>query len=512
MINKTFSIIISILLLFYCMSCDDLVNSYQSADLNNAQDVINGNNNENGEDNATQAPKLLNLTISRAALFPVFSPDTLTYTTEVSYETNYITVTPTVAGAGATVKVNGASVVSATASAPVQLDMGTNEIDVTVTSADNAFTKTYTVLVKRGLNIVTISTIRGLRAPKYGQTPVTVIDETEQFTGTVTWSPDHYIPAANTVYTAVISLTPKTGYTFNGIPSNVFSVEGAVSAGNSANAGIVTAMFDEPNSDANLASLDFTKGILQPAFDPGRVSYLNAPVPFSDRANPTYNDTQSVSLTATAAQSDSTITVNGVEVVSGTVFTMNNLSVGANTATIVVTAENGITTRTYTVEVYRAIPVFKTGAGAISGYTLNPNEDGATQHGVSWPSPRFTADGPDSIRDEMTGLVWLKNPDSTTRTWSNAITYCEGLSNSYSDWRMPNVRELRSLVHHGQSSPVTWLNSQGFTNFKVSHYWSSTTSSNTSSALMLRMRFGNILHGDKSGDQLFVLPVRSSTP
>ncbi|MDA3901730.1 MAG: cadherin-like beta sandwich domain-containing protein, partial [Spirochaetes bacterium] len=131
-----------------------------------------------------------------------------------------------------------------------------------------------------------------------------------------------------------------------------------------------------PSTNAALASLAFTKGMLQPVFSAGTTNYLNAPVPFSSEASPAYNDTQSVTVTATTANSGATITVNGTSVTSGSAFTINNLDVGKNNATVVVTAQDGVTKTTYTVEVYRAIPVFKTGAAELTGYTFVAGEDG----------------------------------------------------------------------------------------------------------------------------------------
>lgn len=92
---------------------------------------------------------------------------------------------------------------------------------------------------------VTKPAIGGVTAPAVGETPVTAITEGKQFTGTVTWSPDladgKFGP--QTVYTATITLTPKVGYTFEGVAANFFTVAGATSVSNEANSGVVTAVF-----------------------------------------------------------------------------------------------------------------------------------------------------------------------------------------------------------------------------------------------------------------------------
>jgi hypothetical protein len=44
----------------------------------------------------------------------------------------------------------------------------------------------------------------------------------------------------------------------------------------------------------------------------------------------------------------------------------------------------------------------------------------------------------------------------------------------YSDWRLPTVTELLSLVNYAESDQATWLTSQTFTNVQSNIYWSST--------------------------------------
>ena len=78
---------------------------------------------------------------------------------------------------------------------------------------------------------VSISAINGVTAPVYGATPVTTITETEQFTGVVSWFPVSSTFAANTVYTAYITITPKEGYTLFGTPMFFFTVSGVDSTG-----------------------------------------------------------------------------------------------------------------------------------------------------------------------------------------------------------------------------------------------------------------------------------------
>lgn len=91
--------------------------------------------------------------------------------------------------------------------------------------------------------IVNIAAIPGVTAPARGAVPATTITETAQYIGSVTWSPADNPFAAGTVYTATVTLTPKDGYTLNGVGENFFTVAGATSVSNAANSGVITAGF-----------------------------------------------------------------------------------------------------------------------------------------------------------------------------------------------------------------------------------------------------------------------------
>ena len=90
--------------------------------------------------------------------------------------------------------------------------------------------------------------IAGMVAPVVGAAPVPSITATDQYTGTVTWTPT---PAGGkfqhaTSYTATIALMAKSGWTFNGVAANAFKVLGVPSGAtvsNSANSGEVKVVF-----------------------------------------------------------------------------------------------------------------------------------------------------------------------------------------------------------------------------------------------------------------------------
>ena len=94
--------------------------------------------------------------------------------------------------------------------------------------------------------VIMISEIPDITIPVLGAIPVTTITETDQYTGTVTWdggwSWSPYF-GGNKAYTATITLTAKSGYTFSGVASDFFRVSGADTVTNHAGNGIVTATF-----------------------------------------------------------------------------------------------------------------------------------------------------------------------------------------------------------------------------------------------------------------------------
>lgn len=91
--------------------------------------------------------------------------------------------------------------------------------------------------------------VGGVTAPVKGATAVTSVTATDEYTGTVAWTPELASGkfAANTAYTAVITLTPKSGYSAFGVSKNFFTVSGAT-ATNDANSNVISAVF--PKTEA----------------------------------------------------------------------------------------------------------------------------------------------------------------------------------------------------------------------------------------------------------------------
>jgi hypothetical protein len=161
-------------------------------------------------------------------------------------------------------------------------------------------------------------------------------------------------------------------------------------------------------------------------------------------------------------------------------------------------------------------PVPKTGQ-TVSYAT---GDDGDLEEGVAWPSPRFITSTTGIVTDALTGLVWLQDADCLgARTWADALTQIENLNSgtnfgcdnytagTFGDWRLPNVRELHSLIDYTQYSPAL-PSGHPFTGVRSGAYWSSTTYADTTSyAWDVGLGYGNVYPGSKA-DADYVWPVR----
>ena len=93
-----------------------------------------------------------------------------------------------------------------------------------------------------------------------------------------------------------------------------------------------------------------------------------------------------------------------------------------------------------------------------------PGQDGFYQAGC--PSAgRFKDNGDGTVTDTCTGLMWQQETadvdgngsigDEDRLNWQGILQYCESLDFAgHTDWRLPNVRELQSVVDYGRFCPA----------------------------------------------------------
>ena len=120
----------------------------------------------------------------------------------------------------------------------------------------------------------------------------------------------------------------------------------------------------------------------------------------------------------------------------------------------------------------------------------------------------------ETVRDELTGLVWQRAELPGAMLWSAASDYCGNLAyGGQSDWRLPNAHELRSL------SKLSWdpqrIDTTAFPVGSEEIYWTSTRSTLVSPqemrALVLNFRTGWTLLSDME-NQNAVRCVRAGPP
>jgi hypothetical protein len=86
----------------------------------------------------------------------------------------------------------------------------------------------------------------------------------------------------------------------------------------------------------------------------------------------------------------------------------------------------------------------------------------------------LTANGNGTVTDSNSGLIWQQAEVTPTLTWEGALNYCEALAlGSQTDWRVPNIKEIQSLVDISHITPA--IDTTTFPGAQAARYWSSTT-------------------------------------
>ena len=140
-------------------------------------------------------------------------------------------------------------------------------------------------------------------------------------------------------------------------------------------------------------------------------------------------------------------------------------------------------------------------------------DDGTYQAGAAFNFQTVSIGGDLVTIDHNTGLMWAANGEDKGCNWGNqtdwsaAIDWCNNLDfGGYTDWRLPNVRELQSIVDYGAFSPT--IDTTNFVNAKSYYYWSSTTFDKVaSSAWYVDFSDGDV-HYDTKTSNSYVRAVR----
>jgi hypothetical protein len=150
-------------------------------------------------------------------------------------------------------------------------------------------------------------------------------------------------------------------------------------------------------------------------------------------------------------------------------------------------------------------------------------QDGDIRAGEVWPSPRFADPVNGTVRDNLTGLIWTEDANTPGpvacipgegKYSFDAYPFVQCLNNNnylgYSDWRLPNRRELESLLDHSRFNPAL-PSGHPFSVDASGVYWTSDTYiSLCSSGWVVNVNTGQTYDFDKyqTSSPLFVWPVR----
>jgi hypothetical protein len=304
---------------------------------------------------------LASLAIDAGTLSPAFVGTTLTYSASVPYSVSNLNVTPVANAADATVTIGATTINAGAPSASVPLNVGLpNRIRVTVTAADGVNTQNYTVNVTRLAPDATLASLTlssGTLSPAFNSTTTTYTASVGGNIGSVLITPTATDPGAVITINGTLIGTSATVPLIAG--DNSFAI--VVTAG-----GTVTQTYNvtitraAASSDATLASLNLSNGTLSPVFNASNLAYT---VPVGASVG-------SLTITPAATDPNAAITVNGLAInVAGTSTVA--LTPGANIIPIVVTAQDGTTTSTYTLTVNRSAAGLSTNV-SLSALALSP--------------------------------------------------------------------------------------------------------------------------------------------
>jgi len=328
--------------------------------------------------------------------------------------------------------------------------------------------------------VITEKAILGVTAPVTGETPVTAITPTDQYTGTVAWSPVHATFAGTTVYTATITLSPETGYTLAGVGTDFFTVDGIAATNDTGSGEVTSAAF--PATAAVITEKAIT-GVTAPVTGETPVTAITPTDQYTGTVawSPVHATFAGTTVyTATITLSPETgYTLAGV----GTdFFTVDGIAATNDTGSGEVTSAAFPATL--------AVAIGNDCGGGIVAYIFVDGDPGYVvdeQHGlIAAEADQGLAKWYDgiSINTGATGTALGTGSANTTTIITiittqdaTAINYAAGLARAYdgdgnTDWFLPSIDELNKL----------YLNRVAIGGFSTgmglgSHYWSSTEAS-----------------------------------
>lgn len=110
---------------------------------------------------------------------------------------------------------------------------------------------------------------------------------------------------------------------------------------------------------------------------------------------------------------------------------------------------------------------------------------------ATYGSNSFVNNGDGTITDKSTGLMWSQSDNGSALLWPNALAWVQSMNSAsylgHNDWRMPNIKELQTIVDYNNAPDYNGLPAIDTTYFRCTailneagvtdypYYWSSTT-------------------------------------
>ena len=139
-------------------------------------------------------------------------------------------------------------------------------------------------------------------------------------------------------------------------------------------------------------------------------------------------------------------------------------------------------------------------------------QDGELRCGIPWPEPRFIFDEI-TVKDLLTGLMWSRSGAlrNFPMTWDEAFGTIEHMNRlklfGFEDWRLPEYRELFSLISHRNVNPAL-PDSNPFVDVFHGYYWTATPCSRLPlESWYVHLGGGRVFKGMKHGSYM-LWPVR----
>ena len=282
------------------------------------------------------------------------------------------------------------------------------------------------ILTTGALRVINVPTIVGLIAPVTGALPIASVNGGNGYSGTISWSGSPSTFAASTVYIATINLAPSTGFTLSGVLANFFTVSGASLVTNSANSGVVTAVFPATALGAGLVPTFATPTPTSSGFTVQITNYDATYIWVG-----TANASGAVSISGSGL-----VTVIGVAANTSSALTITTIRSGFANGAATVSATSTIGSPVFTLSSsseVRAVNTAATGftlnstGGAIASFAISP----AAPSGMNFSTSTGAFSGtPSAVASAITYTITATNAaGSASQTFSFTVSTANTIIN-----------------------------------------------------------------------------------